>query len=73
MRRSGPARAICFDQFGEDAQVYGSSPVPIAPNRAARPLSASSFELQRRAMDYGRRDDGSADDEFFSAEQTPEW
>jgi erythromycin esterase-like protein/predicted phosphoribosyltransferase len=57
-------RYACFDQFGEDAQVYGFIAGTDRTKSCREAVVNQLVELQRRAMDYG-----SADDDFFSAEQ----
>jgi erythromycin esterase-like protein len=61
-------RYACFDQFGEDAQVYGFIAGTDRTKSCREAVVSQLVELQRRAMGEARRD-GSPDDEFFSAEQ----
>jgi len=62
-------RYACFDQFDEDAQRYGFLTglglVQSCEDEVVREL----IELQRRAMDYARRDGRVAEDEYFAAVQ----
>jgi erythromycin esterase-like protein/predicted phosphoribosyltransferase len=63
------ARYACFDQFGEDAQVYGFIAGTDRTKSCRDEVVSQLVELQRRAMEYARRDGRLAEDELFSAEQ----
>src|SRR4051794_32955471 len=62
-------RYACFDHFGEDAQVYGFVAASGLTKSCQEEVVSQLVELQRRAMEYARRDGRVAEDEFFSAEQ----
>src|SRR5215212_6424637 len=63
------ARYACFDHFGEDDQVYGFLTASGVTRSCQEEVVSQLVELQRRAMEYARRDGRVAEDEFFSAEQ----
>jgi erythromycin esterase-like protein/predicted phosphoribosyltransferase len=63
------ARYACFDQFGEDAQVYGFIAGTDRTKSCREAVVSQLVELQRRAAEYARRDGRLAEDELFSAEQ----
>jgi erythromycin esterase-like protein len=63
------ARYACFDQFGEDAQAYGFIAGAGLDRSCEGEVVRQLVELQRRAMEYARRDGRVAEDEFFYAEQ----
>ena len=62
-------RYACFDHFGEDTQVYGLIAGSGLAKSCQEEVMSQLVELQRRAMDYARRDGRVAEDEFFYAEQ----
>jgi erythromycin esterase-like protein len=62
-------RYACFDHFGEDTQVYGLIAGSGLAKSCQEEVVSQLVELQRRAMDYARRDGRVAEDEFFYAEQ----
>jgi erythromycin esterase-like protein len=59
----------CFDQFGEDAQNYGYLTALGLTQSCEDEVIRELVELQRRAMDYARRDGRIAADQFFEAVQ----
>jgi erythromycin esterase-like protein len=59
----------CFDQFGEDAQKYGYLTALGLTKSCEDEVIKELVELQRRAMDYARRDGRIAADQFFEAVQ----
>ena len=59
----------CFDQFGEDAQKYGYLTALGLTKSCEDEVIKELVELQRRAMDYARRDGRAAEDNFFEAVQ----
>jgi erythromycin esterase-like protein/predicted phosphoribosyltransferase len=63
------ARYACFDHFGEDTQVYGFMTASGAAKSCEEEVISQLVELQRRAMEYARRDGQVAEDELFYAEQ----
>jgi len=63
------ARYACFDRFGEDAQIYGFLAGSGLAKSCQEEVVRQLVELQRRAMEYARRDGRIAEDEFFYAEQ----
>jgi erythromycin esterase-like protein len=62
-------RYSCFDQFGEDTQVYGLMTRLNLSKSCQEEVVSQLVELQRRAADYARRDGRVAEDELFYAEQ----
>ena len=63
------ARYACFDHFGEDTQVYGFMTASGVAKSCEEEVVSQLVELQRRAMEYARRDGHMAEDELFYAEQ----
>jgi erythromycin esterase-like protein len=59
----------CFDQFGEDAQKYGYLTALGLTKSCEDEVIRELVELQRRAIDYARRDGRAAEDQFFEAVQ----
>lgn len=63
-------RYACFDQFGEDAQVYGFIAGTDCTKSCREAVISQLVALQSRAMAYERHGGGAlAEDEFFAAEQ----
>jgi erythromycin esterase-like protein/predicted phosphoribosyltransferase len=62
-------RYACFDQFGEDTQVYGFVAGTGITKSCEEEVVSQLVELQRRAAEYARRDGRIAEDEVFYAEQ----
>ena len=62
-------RYACFDQFGEDTQVYGFVAGTGITKSCEEEVVSQQVELQRRAAEYARRDGSVAEDEVFYAEQ----
>jgi erythromycin esterase-like protein/predicted phosphoribosyltransferase len=62
-------RYACFDHFGEDAQVYGFMTASGHAKSCEEEVIRQLVELQRRAVEYARRDGRVAEEEFFDAEQ----
>jgi erythromycin esterase-like protein len=62
-------RYPCFDHFGEDTQVYGFMTHLNLSKSCEEEVVSQLVELQRRAADYARREDRTASDDFFYAEQ----
>src|SRR6202047_4803443 len=67
--RRARARYACFDQFGDDVQNYGFAAGLGLTKSCREDVVAQLVELQRRAMEYARRDGRMAEDELFYAEQ----
>jgi erythromycin esterase-like protein/adenine/guanine phosphoribosyltransferase-like PRPP-binding protein len=63
------ARYACFDHFGEDTQVYGFVAGTGLAKSCEEEVVSQLVELQRRAVEYARRNGHGAQDELFSAEQ----
>ena len=63
------ARYACFDHFGEDTQVYGFMTASGLAKSCEEEVISQLVDLQRRAMEYARRDGHVAEDELFYAEQ----
>jgi erythromycin esterase-like protein len=63
------ARYACFDHFGEDTQVYGFMTASGLAKSCEEEVISQLVDLQRRAMEYARRNGHVAEDELFSAEQ----
>jgi erythromycin esterase-like protein len=62
-------RYACFDHFGEDTQVYGFMTASGLAKSCEEEVISQLVDLQRRAMEYARRDGHVAEDELFYAEQ----
>jgi erythromycin esterase-like protein len=62
-------RYACFDQFGENTQVYGFATGTGITKSCEEEVVAQLVELQRRMAEYARRDGRIAEDEVFYAEQ----
>jgi hypothetical protein len=62
-------RYACFDQFGQDPQAYGYLTGLGLAKSCEDQVIRELVELQRRAIDYARRDGRVAEDEFFEAVQ----
>jgi erythromycin esterase-like protein len=67
--RQARARYACFDHFGDDAQVYGYVAGSGRATSCEDEVVSQLRELQRRAAEYARRDERTAEDDFFYAEQ----
>ena len=63
------ARYACFDHFAEDDQIYGFLAASGLAKSCQEEVVGQLLELQRRGIQYARRDGRVAEDEFFSAEQ----
>lgn len=63
------ARYACFDRFGEDTQTYGFLTGFGLAQSCEEELVTELVELQRRALEYARRDGRMAEDEYFEAMQ----
>lgn len=62
-------RYACFDHFGKDTQVYGFTAGLGLAKSCEEEVVQQLIELQRRAMEYARRDGQVAEEETFFAEQ----
>jgi erythromycin esterase-like protein/predicted phosphoribosyltransferase len=62
-------RYSCFDQFGEDTQVYGFMTRLNLSKSCEEEVIRQLVELQRRGADLARRDGGTAEEEHFYAVQ----
>ena len=67
--RQARARYACFDQFGEDTQTYGFLTGFGLAQSCEEEVVTELVELQRRALEYARRDGRVAEDEYFEAVQ----
>ena len=67
--REARARYACFDHFGTDTQVYGFATGTGLAKSCEDEVVSQLVDLQRRAMDYARRDGRPAEEEVFYAEQ----
>ena len=63
------ARYACFDHFGEDTQTYGFLTGFGLAQSCEEEVVTELVELQRRALEYARRDGRVAEDEYFEAVQ----
>ena len=66
--RRARERYACFDQFGEDTQVYGFV-AGTGLTRSCEEVVSQLVELRHRTTEYARRDGQIAEDEVFDAEQ----
>ncbi len=62
-------RYSCFEQFGEDTEVYGYEAGFGMSKSCEDEVVNQLVELQRHTEEYGKRDGRVAEDEFFYAEQ----
>ncbi|HEV8583331.1 MAG TPA: erythromycin esterase family protein [Methylomirabilota bacterium] len=62
-------RYACFDQFGEETQVYGVLTGTGVSRTCEEEVVAELTDLRRRAAEYARRGGEEAAEEFFFAEQ----
>ncbi len=62
-------RYACFEDFGEDPQAYGMSVHYNLDRSCEEQAVAQLVDLQRRVIEYARRDGKLAEDEAFFAEQ----
>jgi erythromycin esterase-like protein/adenine/guanine phosphoribosyltransferase-like PRPP-binding protein len=67
--RRARERYACFDQFGEDTQVYGFVAGTGLTKSCEEEVVSQLVELRRRTTEYARRDGRVAEDEVFDAEQ----
>jgi erythromycin esterase-like protein/predicted phosphoribosyltransferase len=67
--RRARERYSCFDQFGDDTQVYGLMTRLNVSKSCEEEVVSQLVELQRRGLDYARRDGRAVEDERFYAEQ----
>jgi erythromycin esterase-like protein/adenine/guanine phosphoribosyltransferase-like PRPP-binding protein len=67
--RRARERYACFDQFGEDTQVYGFVAGTGLTKSCEEEVISQLVELRRRTTEYARRDARVAEDEVFDAEQ----
>jgi erythromycin esterase-like protein/adenine/guanine phosphoribosyltransferase-like PRPP-binding protein len=67
--RRARERYACFDHFGDDVQAYGFA-ANLGLTKSCRDAVVDQLvDLQRRAVEYARRDGHAAEDEFFEAMQ----
>jgi len=62
-------RYACFDQFGDDPQLYGHAATSGYARSCEAEVVAQLVELRRSAAEYARRDHGIPPDALFYAEQ----
>ena len=62
-------RYACFEQFGEDPQMYGYASGLGLSHTCESEVVAQLVELQQRAIEYARRDGWTAAEQFFNAQQ----
>jgi erythromycin esterase-like protein len=62
-------RYACFDQFGDDPQLYGHATTSGYARSCEAEVVAQLVELRRHAAEYATRDHGIAPDALFYAEQ----
>jgi erythromycin esterase-like protein len=67
--RKARERYSCFDQFGEDAQVYGFLAGSGVTRSCEEAVVSQLLELQRNAMQYAQRDTHASEEDAFYAEQ----
>ena len=66
-------RYACFDHFGEDTQVYGFMTASGLAKSCEEEVISQLVELQRRAMEYARRDGRVAEESSSTPSRTPGW
>ena len=59
----------CFDRYGAEGQEYGLAAVPGTGEPCEQEALEQLVELQRRAVEFARRDGLAAEDDLFYAEQ----
>ena len=62
-------RFSCFEDAGEDAQVYGYAAAFDMDRSCEKEVIQQLVELRRKSAEYARRDGRLAEDEYFYAEQ----
>jgi erythromycin esterase-like protein len=62
-------RYACFDQFGEDVQVYGFMTSSGASASCEKAVVEALVELRRHAAEAANRDEGGTAEAIFNAEQ----
>jgi erythromycin esterase-like protein len=62
-------RYACFENYGEDPQMYGYAAGLGLSNSCESEVVAQLIDLQKRSFEYARRDGARASEAFFSAEQ----
>jgi erythromycin esterase-like protein/predicted phosphoribosyltransferase len=67
--RRARERYACFDRFEDETQSYGFLAGSGIAKSCEDEVVAQLVELQRRGMEYARRDGAAADDELFEAMQ----
>jgi erythromycin esterase-like protein len=67
--RRARERYSCFDQFGEDTQVYGFMTRLNLSKSCEEEVVSQLVELQRRGADLARRDGGAGEEQHFYAMQ----
>jgi erythromycin esterase-like protein len=67
--RQARDRYACFEQFGDDPQLYGYTAAFDAAESCADEVVAQLLEFQRRTGELMQRDGFLAEEEFFFAEQ----
>jgi erythromycin esterase-like protein/predicted phosphoribosyltransferase len=67
--RRARERYACFDHFGDDTQAYGLA-TSLGLNPSCQDAVVEQLvDLQRRAVEYARRDGSLAEDDYFDAVQ----
>jgi len=67
--RRARERYACFDHFGDDTQAYGLA-TSLGLNQSCQDAVVEQLvDLQRRAVEYARRDGSLAEDDYFDAVQ----
>jgi erythromycin esterase-like protein/predicted phosphoribosyltransferase len=67
--RRARARYACFDHYGEDAHRYGQAATFGLSASCEREVVSQLAEIQKKSVDYMRRDGLAAEDDYFCAEQ----
>jgi erythromycin esterase-like protein/predicted phosphoribosyltransferase len=67
--RRARERYACFDHFGDDAQAYGLATGLGLTKSCEDAVVEQLVDLQRRAVEYARRDGTVAEDDYFDAVQ----
>jgi erythromycin esterase-like protein/predicted phosphoribosyltransferase len=67
--RAARTRYACFDQFGNEPQMYGYAAESGRADSCEEEVVTQLVDLQRRRAEYASRDGRVARDDFFYAEQ----
>jgi erythromycin esterase-like protein/predicted phosphoribosyltransferase len=67
--RRARSRYACFDHYGEDTHRYGQAASFGLSSSCEREVVSQLAELQKKSLDYLRKEGLAAEDDYFCAEQ----